>query len=472
MKLRIICSIVVILAGCVGVFAQGYRSEAWLEDFAQLKKEMSTHYANLEWAVAERGLDLKQLSAETETKIRDAKSDGEAKIAIDTFLRNFGDGHLRVEWTANGSATTSQATTKICDRLGYRSRDLRPGVDFTALKGYNALDTTESKYIPAGSGTLAGGRKFGVVRIGLFSDEVFPGLCEAAVAEAGLTADSACDDDCENKIHNKTANLYTAALVAQVERLKKEKIDTLLVDLTGNGGGTDVYQPMARTLTAKPLRSPASGFVRHAHWIKQNRDRLADLEAETQKASPAMQKLLKQAVDGARQDLAEAEKPCDISPLWENQKPSCSLVVTFSPSPVSYAKPGELSNTALGSIFFSASRYVYAEGVYSGKLVVLIDPRTASSSEAFASMLHDNGAATIIGYPSLGAGCGYTNGGIPATLKNSGAKVRMPDCVRFRANGSNEINGITPDIVVPWRQNDSPYQRAKRVTDTLINISK
>lgn len=464
---------IVIMAASVSVFGQGVRNEAWLEDFGQLRREMSGHYANLEWAVAVRGLDLKKLSAETEAQIRDAKTESEAKLAIQTFLQNFGDGHLRVEWAADGpAASTPLPAAKLCERLGFRSRQIRPGVDFTVLKNYRPLDTSESKFILAGSGPLANGKRFGVVRIGLFMEDVFPELCEAALAEAKLTQDSVCDDDCENRVRIKSANLYAAALAAQVKRLKKEKIDVLLVDITGNGGGNDVYQPMARMLTARPLRSPVAGFVRHAHWIKQHKDRLADLEAEIPKASAAMQKLLKRAAESVRRDLAAAEKTCDLSPLWENQKPDCSIVAAFDKRGISYAKPGELSNTSLGSIFFSASRYAYSEGVYSGKLAILIDARTASSSEAFASMLRDNGAGTIIGQPSLGAGCGYTNGGIPAVLPHSSAKVRMPDCVRFRADGSNEISGITPDITVQWRANDSPYQRAQRVAEILQSVLK
>lgn len=470
---RLTILFVLILTLSVSASAQSFKNEAWLEDFVQLKQEMSAHYANLEWSVNERGLNLKQLSDETEAKLREAKNENEAKVALDNFLRNFGDGHLRIDWsTNNNTASSPQTTPTLCVRLGYQSRPLRPGVDFTALKNYQPLNNNEAKFIPAGSGTLANGKKFGVARISLFSEEVFPELCETALAELKLSADSNCDQNCENSIRSRTANLYTAALTAQVERLKKEKIDVLLVDLTGNGGGTDVFQAMVRTLTNKPLRSPAAGFIRHAHWIKQHTDRIADLEAESTKASPAMQKLLKQATEAVRQDLAEAQKPCDLSPLWENQKPNCSNVVPYAKNAVGYAKPGELSNTSLGSMFFPASRYDYKEGVYTGKLMVLIDPRTASSSEAFAAMLKDNGAATIIGYPSLGAGCGYTNGGIPTTLKNSAAKVRMPDCVRLRADGSNEINGITPDTIIPWRVNDSAYQKAKRVAETLENISK
>lgn len=451
---------------------QSYRPDPWLEDLSQLKREMSSHYANLEWAVSERGMDLRRLSDETETAIRAAKTDGEARIAIGSFLRAFGDGHLRVEWGSNApSQPAAIQNGPLCERLGYRSRPPRTTLEFTALKGFTSLDFPESKIIPAGKGILSNGKRFGVVGIRLFDDTIYPELCESAAAELKLAPDSPCDEDCVDRIRSRTGNMYVAALAAQVKRLTESKIDILVVDLVGNGGGIDIYQPMARMLTPLPLTSPVSGFVRHPHWIKQNRDRLAEIEAALSGTTGEMRKKLNAAVAAAKRDLHEAETRCDLSPLWENRKSDCSLVVRFAENPARYAKPGELSNTVLGDLYFSASRYHYQEGLYKGKLVVLVDPRTASSSEAFASMLRDNNAATVIGYPTLGAGCGYTNGGIPTTLKNSGARVRMPDCVRYRLNGMNEINGITPDVWVPWRQNDSPYQRVKRVVDVLAPLS-
>ena len=99
--------------------------------------------------------------------------------------------------------------------------------------------------------------------------------------------------------------------------------------------------------------------------------------------------------------------------------------------------------------------------------MVLADQGTWSSAEYFAAMLRDNDAATIIGEPTGGAGCGYTNGGTQTFLKNSRARVKIPDCVRLRADGTNEVAGITPDVLIPWRRNDSPYQRVKRVFDAL-----
>lgn len=52
-------------------------------------------------------------------------------------------------------------------------------------------------------------------------------------------------------------------------------------------------------------------------------------------------------------------------------------------------------------------------------------------------------------------------------LKNSGAGVKIPDCLQLRADGTNEVAGITPDVLIPWRPNDSRYQRVKRVFDVL-----
>jgi hypothetical protein len=69
-----------------------------------------------------------------------------------------------------------------------------------------------------------------------------------------------------------------------------------------------------------------------------------------------------------------------------------------------------------------------------------------------------------------GAGC--TNGGIQTFLKNSRAGVKIPDCIRLRADGTNEVAGITPDVLIPWRRNESRYQRVKRVFYALSEYIK
>ena len=82
-------------------------------------------------------------------------------------------------------------------------------------------------------------------------------------------------------------------------------------------------------------------------------------------------------------------------------------------------------------------------------------------------MLQDNRAAVILGAPTAGAGCGHTRGGLDTVLQHSGARLRLPDCARFRADGSNEVSGIDPDVLIGFRENDGPARRAKRLAVAL-----
>ena len=52
--------------------------------------------------------------------------------------------------------------------------------------------------------------------------------------------------------------------------------------------------------------------------------------------------------------------------------------------------------------------------------------------------------------------------GIGLTLTNSKAVLEVPDCARFRADGSNEVMGIQPDVPVAFGAVDGPHLRAER----------
>ena len=119
---------------CSDADAQGSRPQYWLQDFAQLKRELSSHYANLEWAVADRHVDLKQLSERTEAALRRIHNDSEARETIEAFLSAFGDGHLNIEWRQEPGGGASAASpparvepVPLCRRLGYQSQDPPPG---------------------------------------------------------------------------------------------------------------------------------------------------------------------------------------------------------------------------------------------------------------------------------------------------------------------------------------------------------
>lgn len=91
----------------------------------------------------------------------------------------------------------------------------------------------------------------------------------------------------------------------------------------------------------------------------------------------------------------------------------------------------------------------------------------AAMLAAMASAQQDNHAAVVMGAPTGGAGCGHTNGGTPTTLNNSHAVFELPDCARLRADGSNEVMGIQPDILIGLRSDDGPRRQGIRVAASL-----
>jgi hypothetical protein len=86
-----------ILAALVAVDRIGYDPAPWLADLDVLERHMDEAYANLEWVVERRGLDLPALDRATRAAIADAGSRRGARRAICAFVSAFDDPHLRIE---------------------------------------------------------------------------------------------------------------------------------------------------------------------------------------------------------------------------------------------------------------------------------------------------------------------------------------------------------------------------------------
>ena len=445
-------------------------ADAWLKDFQQLMHEISAHYANLDSAIEDRKLDLPDLKRRTEDALRNAKNDDEARQALDRFMREFGDGHVAIHWSSQKTAT-DDAPKPLCERLRFRSRDM-PGIDFARLPNYRALED--------GAGLLALDKKrlVGLIRIPLFSGDIHPNLCKAAQASLQIADDAPCDSECEIRLRRNVDDLMTAALERQIKSIQSAGATAMVVDITGNGGGSEWVDPAARVLTPVKLRSPHLGFIRHPHWVKILDEQLADVEHDlAHDVEPKA--LLVQAREALRRARSAAAEPCDRSAVWEGKRPDCSLIVKgerFASGVLPHATRSALPRGRSTNVLFNPAQFTYNEGLNRLPLYVLVDGRTASAAELFAAMLRDNDAATLIGTPTYGAGCGHVNGGVWATLENSGGRVELPNCSRFRADGTNEVIGIVPDVLVPWRGLDSRYQRAKKtlqvLEETIVTDSK
>jgi hypothetical protein len=479
--------LIVLLTGA-GLWLRAGEAEraGWRADLADLENHVSRSYANLEWFVSRGQVDPRALHDSTAAALERARTSRDARHALQAFAAAFNDGHFRLSrptpavitaavrlWDRRGTPPAADwDEERACRALGYSSDDREFGLPFDQLEGFIPL--VGAGDFPAGIIPLGGGRRAGVLRISLFSTYAHRSACAAAWHRVRDTLTAPCGDTCAAAVDSIADLIVLDRLTARARGLASAGADLLVVDLTGNGGGEDIVDPMARILTPVRLRGGPGQVLRHPHAVGQLESSRAALAADLARTDlpDAQRSLLDTALVRLDSLIAEARRPCDWSGIWHDgaQAARCSMLATggiYSTGLLDYAAPGSLDGLASRDVLFHASRYRFEEGAWAGPLVVLVDHRTASAAEGFAAILRDNGAATIIGERTYGAGCGYTDGGIQHTLPHTGLEVHLPDCVRSRADGANEVAGVTPDVVVPWREADDGAVRARRVRDLL-----
>jgi hypothetical protein len=453
----------------------GFDPRPWAEDFQQLTAEMAAHYADLEYAVDERHMDLPALPRETEGKLGHSCDEREARKALKTFLDSFGDGHLEIDWPqpAPPNPEPKPANNEsLCARLGYKRFGFKSGIEFSSLAQFTNIGGPDGEWFPGGVLRVHDAAKLGIIRIAIFSEHAYPDACQQTMMDLHLAEGDNCDKQCENTIERETANRLTAAIVRRSEQLRAAGASAILVDISGNGGGSNWVEAPPRALSRVPLREPRSGFIKHEHWTAQLKEKLADVEADL-KNGAGPKDVLTEAAGRLRSGIARSEGHCDRSRIWSDGKLTCSLMVNdilFADSILPYAQPGSFALLESKTTLFHPLRYAYTESANRLPLYVVVDGNTWSAAEYFAAILQDNKAATIVGEVTGGAGCGYTNGGIPTQLKNSKAVVKMPDCVRYRKDGANEVAGVTPDVLVPWSAHDNAYLKAQKLFRSLATV--
>lgn len=457
-----------VLALCAPAFAgQAFDSKPWLDDLAQTREAFATKYANLEWAVFDREADLPALFADTKKRLEAAQSDTDARAAFDHLARRLGDGHVVFVWPSHAN-TSGDSASPAC-------ADYDPAIVSTPMvarvKGYQPIASAGDKLFPIGT-IMVGTHRVGVIRIALFEPEGFPQICKAALAKLRTPENKPCDDACHQKIDDAANNIYSDAFIEQLETLKKARPDMLLVDITRNGGGSEWAEAVARMLTSKRLVSERMDFVRGAHWVKHFGEIERDMRDAAKKASPEDRVWLLKWADEAAAKKKIAATPCDSAPLWRSEHPACSwLGEGFSMTGILASSDAEsLRGKPWAPDVFTPMEFHYRDGVWNGPLIVAVDSGTGSASEEFAAELQDNHAALIVGEATAGAGCGHTDGGTPTTLKNSHAVLELPDCARIRADGSNEVRGVRPDVLIGWREKDGPGRRAADFAEMLPAI--
>ncbi len=452
---------------CVLVFLSASNSaptfdpKPWIEDLSQVHETLATKYANLEWAVFQREADLPKLFADTRERIERASSDADARAAFDRFARKLGDEHVEFRWPSAGHAGVHGAPADPCDALGYNAAMRAAPLAANAL-GYEPLSTPQSGEFPAGV-ILLKWRRIGILQIGVFTPQGFPVLCHAAMQTMSIPEDKPCNDACNDRIDSWASAQLTRDLAAQMRALKDAGASVLLVDIAGNGGGTEWSEAVARMVTSIRLRSEEMGFVRGEHWAKSFADDEASVRRFAEPETGADRTSFLKLADEIEARRQVALTPCDSAPLWRGAHPDCQWLGKgfYGSGLLASADPSQLRGKPWATLLFTPMEFPYEEGVWRGPLIVLINRDVGSAASEFAAVLQDNHAAIVMGEPA-GGGCGHTNGGTPTTLRNSKATLLVPDCARFRADGSNEVMGILPDVPITFSAVDGAHLRGQR----------
>ena len=412
--------------------------DAWIADYDQLRSATEQSYANLKWSRSSKDVDLVALHEQTLRDLEAATSNSGARRALADFIAGFKDGHFRIESgpprpvAAVASLFKRKQTepriemtmsgAEVCGALGFSQSNHE-----LAIEGDNVKSITD-RIFASGIITTPRGRRFGVIRIPLFQQREYGSVCERAWELFRSAKGGDCDDECQERFSIVAKHAVAQALADDGRALARDARDGIVIDLTGNGGGTEWAEYAAAALTAKTLQPPGVAMIRGEHWQKQLSD--------DPKAAAIIDSL---------------KVRCDVRAIWHNRaaQPACWNVVVL---PDSLGEPEDLK----------------AQRPYHGPLYIMTDANTASASEQFAATLVDNGVAKTIGAKTMGVGCGFTNGGNPVKLKNSGLTVWMPDCARLRKDGSNEFEGVKPDYPVDWDTDRG--QKAKQLANVLDRI--
>lgn len=241
MRGRALSWVVVVAAAAAALYAGGAlllpldRARA-LDEFTGLERHLAAHYANLDWMVSHRRVDVRSLDRATRARLESAWVRVQAQSAIRAFVSAFDDPHLRAGWLkpTGRPAPAGAAGTLTCDGLGYANRDVSFRVPYDDMPGWR----------PYAGAPFPAGRveTVGVIRIGHFGEDGYRAVCD----DVGVGRDAR---DTQLRVRGALQHKLRGTL----EAFAATGVTTVLVDVTGNGGGTEWAEEAARLFTAGPL---------------------------------------------------------------------------------------------------------------------------------------------------------------------------------------------------------------------------
>ncbi len=480
--MRLALSIALSLLVADGASAQAFDREAWRQDYAQLKEELVARYANLAWkASPSGGVDLPALDRKTNAALAAAGDDGAATDAIRAFILGFHDGHLsEISHLAPATAPSAeperatldpQAPVAGCAALGYASTGaVAFSLPFEGLPGFRLVSDGLASTFRAGLVDRSGVR-IGVIRIQNFTARAFPAACLHAWADLRRAGRAIT----RQEVRDATRLRWFQDMAEAVQLLHAAGATALLLDIGNDSGGDDSGDWAARLFTDRPVQSARlmmADAPESSGYFDEQIEGIDALPAAPRTAA-AKAALAEARVFFARQKAALGTRHCDLSWAWSTQRAwsptSCDrlLAAGYAGGYAAGLPRGAMGDREAAMALASSAEVEPFYGSWTGPTYVLADRRSYSSAEMFAALMQDNRIAKIVGARTGGDGCGFMTDGEPIVLRHSRLRFRVPNCMRLRADGSNEEAGIAPDIAVVPTEGESDRARGERALNLV-----
>ena len=470
--------------------APEFDPKPWLADFAALKAGMEDRYANLAWfASPAGGIDLPALERQTAKALAAASNDREARRIILDFVAAPGDGHFspQPDDPPTGNAHAEPEAIALnpddpvsgCAALGYGPRGRIPfSLPFESLPGFQLQADGLAKGFRAGILPVRPGGRLGIVRISEFRETGTIWACMEgwlALAKMHKTIDT-------QSVQDAAQDQWFRQMSATLHGFAAAGVAAVVIDIGNNSGGNDLADWLPRLFTDRPVHS-ARMFVARSPAVAGYMDEELDglrKPLPTPTDAAAHQALAHQALDQAIAGF-EAEKSalsahgCDMSWVWREQRPwqpdaPCSRLVDVGSAAGArdYLAPHIFATDIAKRIYWAAVADDYI-GAWTGPVYVVTDAHSYSAAELFASSVQFNHIAKTVGQRTAGDGCGFVTDIPPLVLPNSRMAFRIPNCVRLRADGTDEVAGVPANLPVAPIKDESPRARAARTADVIAD---
>jgi len=353
-----------------------FDSKPWLEDLEQVRVAFATQYPDLEWEVFERDLDLSSMFARARDQVSAATSDAAAKAALVALTQQFGDRHVQISWKTGGSPTKVAGGSLSCAALGY-STSMQAAPLAALIPGATALRGWQSDTFPIAM-LRSHGRSIAILKIKLFMPQGFPQHCETAIHQLSLDATKPCDEDCAERISAAASAQMTTDFAQALRSVRAAGADVLLIDLTGNVGGSEWSEAAARMVTPIRLESTPMYFMKGDHWARRLATKEQQVRTAAAAATGADRQFLLELADVVAARKRDAQTPCDGTPLWSGQHPSCTWLGDgfYSTGLLRSGETRELRGKSWAPLVFTPLQYPYQEGIWRGPLLVVVNGDT------------------------------------------------------------------------------------------------